>query len=187
MDLRLSWLVVCWYRPPYRVFCTASTPTLYSRSFPPPSYIYLYYLPRSRSRFPPILYLFSFLQSPPPSVFQSLPTPSLVFCSPLGTTTSGRRQVVLQELLVTCKRQFLSAEMMQRTGWQYLFFPHKLWIQNSLLAPFLSPLLFPLSITDPVPELVPIPVLDYVVRSLSRLLLCVLVCLCLGLYSLNHT
>ena len=46
----------------------------------------------------------SFLLSLPRSVFQSLPFLSLVYYSPFGTTSSNRRQVLLQELLATCRR-----------------------------------------------------------------------------------
>ena len=132
----------------------------------------------------------SFLLSLPPSVSQSLLFLSLVYYSPFGITSSDRRQVLLQELLATCRRQLLSAEMMPRTRWEYRLFPNVADTKLSASSSCLS-IMFPVPISDPGPALVPTPILVLGVRPLSRLLLCVLLCvyICVCIYYIvyDHT
>ena len=94
----------------------------------------------------------------PPIVFS---LPSLVCCSPFGTTSSGRRRVLRPKLLATCRRHLLCTEIMPRAEWQCLVLPSTLLLsscggcQTSPPHPLPSPFSFPFQ--SPIPSLFPLP------------------------------
>ena len=114
------WLLVpCSRRPPPRVFrpglslpstlISVVDPTL----SPVPALCYLHPYPRGHPR--------TRISSRPCS--RAVPsTPCLVPCSPFGTTSTGRRRVVRENLLATCRCHLHTADIMPRAEWQSLVF-----------------------------------------------------------------